>query len=133
MKIPKRKILQLFRKNEDFNKLNQRLDIINNNIIIRKSLNEKRKYIQEIIKNKNFNDNEILSNLDILNGLYSLDEKEFKLQLIYSFDFKESFSNPEIKLTYEPSSFLNFINNRKKIIYEIKNANNYTSEFRAIL
>ena len=45
----------------------------------------------------------------------------------------ERFENPEIKLTYQPSSFLNFINNRKKIISEIKNANNFTCEFRKIL
>ncbi len=135
-----KKIQEKIKSNEiDLNKLKQRLNTIISDINKSNSLYDKKIYIKSIIDNKNFNDNgilslnEISSNLDILNDLYSLDENEFTLQLIYSFDLMESFANQEIKYTYQPSSFLNFINNRKIIINEIKNAKNYASEFREIL
>jgi len=135
-----KKIYEKLKKNKnDYNNLNQRLDTIINNIIKSKSLSDKQKYIKDImdskdyIDNKLLNENEILSNIDILYDLYSLDENEFELQLIYSLDMIESFVNPITKFTYNASTFLDFVNNRKKIIQEIKNANNYTKEFGNIL
>ena len=137
-----KKIYEKFKNNPclDIDKLNKCVNSIITNISKYKSIEDKKKAIKEIINNKSnnkdyklLNDYDILCNLEILDKLYSLDKNEFIFQLIYSFDLMDSFENIKIKAVFEPSSFLNFINKRKKIIQELKNATNYINVFQDIL
>lgn len=127
-------------KNLDIDKLNEKLDTIIHNISKFNSFEQKKLYINEIINNININndykllnENHILINLLLLYEFYSLDKNEINLQLIYSFDFIDNLEKTEFKLKFKSANFLDFIKNRKKIIQEIKESNNYSKEFKDIL
>ena len=137
-----KKIHKKFNENKklDYDKINKILNKIIDNISKCKSFSDKKMAIREILDNKNINDdykllneNNILINLNILYELYSLDNNEINLQLIHSFDLIDNLEKTKNKFIFKPSKFLDFIKNRKKIILELKKANNYTDEFRDIL
>ena len=127
-------------KNLYIDKIKENLNIIINNISQCKLIDEKKNIIKEIVDNKTsnesyklLNENNILINLNILYELYSLNENEFNLQLIHSFDLMNSLASDDYKVKFKISSFLDYIKNRKKIIEELKSANDYTKEFKDIL
>ena len=121
-------------KNLDIDKINENLDKMIHNISKLNSFENKKLFINDIISNININDdfkllneNNILINLVLLYEFYSLDKSEINLQLIYSFDFIDNLEKNRYSLEFKPSSFFDFIKNRKKIIQELKNSNNYTT------
>ena len=127
-------------KNLNMDKIKNNLNEILNKISKSKSFDDKKKVIKEILDNININDNykllnenNILSNLEILYEFYSLDKNEIILQLIYSFELIDNLGESKNRSKFKSTSFLDFIKKRKRIIHESKEAKNFTKEFKDIL
>ena len=117
--------------------VNKIISNIKNSIITCKSINDKKKFVENIKNNlitnndyKLLNDYGILINLDILLQLYSLQQNELFLHIIY---FSDILQNQNQLNEFKPKTFFDFIKNRSLIIEDLRKANNYENEFKKIL
>ena len=121
--------------NIEINNIVKPIKIIIENILKEKDLKSKfenLKQIKNLKEYENLNEIGIFQNIEILKEIYSLNNNKFNLLLISSINIVYKPEENYLK-TFNPRSLLNFIDNREKILNDIKNGKNYLEIFKNIL